>query len=103
MRFLPKFEAFTFIARRKKIGKPKQRVCHIPGVQQCSNFKVKWLKFRNLCMLYKSMNPKMDNQTVLDLITGRLKMLASVNAINEAVAEDIAKFGLKRKRNAAKF
>ena len=72
------------------------------GAQSYMTYKQRWRQWREICAVYRAMNPTMELQTVYDLIMGRLKLLKSLDAIFEAITEDLRKHVNKLKRAAKK-
>ena len=75
------------------------------GVQSHITHRQKWAKWREMCAVFKCMNPKLSNQTTLDLMTFGLKLCPSKDAVFEVLQvllkKHIVKLG-RDKRNAAK-
>lgn len=75
------------------------------GVQSCIAHRQKWGKWRLVCAVFKFMNPEMENQTVIDLMTFSLKLCPSKDAIFDVLQVLVKKHKKKLardKKNAEK-
>lgn len=81
--------------KEEKDAEAKQRGMPSSGIQAYPTFQQKWCSWRRWCAIYKAMNPGMPDKTVLDLITGSLKLLPSHKTIMEAISLDVKKHRAK--------
>ena len=72
------------------------------GVQSYITYKQKWKYWRDLCVLFLAMNQGMAHQTILDLMTGLLKLCNSMDALDDVVKVEVKKFKDKLKRQERK-
>jgi len=72
------------------------------GVQSYCTYKQRWKQWRDICAVYRFMNPSMQIQTVYDLIKGRIKHCGSLGEINDKIDEDVQKHINKLKRETSK-
>ena len=78
-----KVKAVHGIVREEKDKEARVRGLPKSGVQSYCTYKQRWKQWRDICAVYRHMEPIMELPTVAALIMGRLKLCNSLTAIDE--------------------
>lgn len=81
----------------RAMGQPKS------SVQSYITYKQRWKQWRDICAVYKHMNPAMALNTLHDLLKVQLKMCNSMHLLEEVMHEDMKKFIAKQRRETKKI
>ena len=80
----------------RSCGRPKS------GVQSYITVKQKWKLWRDICALYRMMNPALARHVLLDLITAELKLCKSMQELERALEVAVKQHIERLKRQARK-